>query len=120
MRYPPGAGRLAGAREEMRRLFEQVLRRAREHGGLRHDFTLPDLALLFWSFAPVIDATAEVAPNAWRRHLHWVLDGLRAEAATAQGEPPLSDGELHAAMQALRDQRLGRRHAPADKQAPPG
>jgi AcrR family transcriptional regulator len=116
MRYPPGAGRLASAREEMRRLFEQVLQRAREQGGLRDDFTLPDLGLLFWSFAPLIDATAEVAPNAWRRHLHWLLDGLRTEAATPQVEAALSDEEFHAAMQALRERRLGRRHAPAGKE----
>jgi AcrR family transcriptional regulator len=109
MRYPPGAGRLASAREELRELFEHLLERAREQGKLRADFTLPDLALLFWSFTPLIDATAEVAPNAWRRHLHLLLDGLRADAATPQAEPPLTDEKLHAAMQALREQRLGRR-----------
>ena len=118
MRYPPGAGRLASAREELRGLSEQVLARAREHGTLRDDFTFADLALLFWSFAPLIDATAEVAPNAWRRQLHWLLDGLRAEAATPYAEPPLTDNELLAAMHALREQRLGRRQAPAGKGTP--
>jgi AcrR family transcriptional regulator len=113
MRYPPGAGKLARAREELSGLFEQVLELAREQGALRDDFTFSDLALLFWSFAPLIDATAEVAPNVWRRHLHWVLDGLRAEAATSQAEPPLTDEELRTAMHALREQRVGRRHAPA-------
>jgi AcrR family transcriptional regulator len=117
MRYPPGAGRLASAREELRALFEQVLVRAREQGTLRDDFTFSDLALLFWSFAPLIDATAEVAPNAWRRHLRWVLDGLRVDAASPQTEPPLSDEELRAAMHALRELRLGRRDAPARKKA---
>jgi AcrR family transcriptional regulator len=117
MRYPPGDGRLASAREEMRQLFEQVLDRAREQGRLRHDFTISDLALLFWSFTPLIDATAEVAPNAWRRHLHWLLDGLRNDAATPQAEPPLCDDELHAAMQALRDQRLGRRQRTSSREA---
>ena len=107
MRYPPVAGRLASAREEMRRLFEQVIERARTHGGLREDFTFADLAVLSWSFTPLIDATAEVAPNAWRRHLHVFLDGLRVQAATPQTEPPLTDEQLHAAMQALRRQRLG-------------
>ena len=48
MRYPPVAGRLASAREEMRRLFEQVIERARTHGGLREDFTFADLAVLSW------------------------------------------------------------------------
>jgi AcrR family transcriptional regulator len=117
MHYPPGAGRLASARQEMRQLFEQILERAREQGQLRDDFTLADLALLFWSFTPLIDATAEVAPNAWRRHLHWLLDGIRAESATPQTEPPLSDEQLHAAMQALRHQRLGRHRAAVHKEA---
>ena len=107
MRYPPVAGRLASTREEMRRLCEQVIERARTHGGLREDFTFADLAVLHWSFTPLIDATAEVAPNAWRRHLHVLLDGLRVQTATPQTEPPLTDEQLHAAMQALRRQRLG-------------
>jgi AcrR family transcriptional regulator len=109
MRYPPHAGRLASAREEMRRTFEHVLERAREQGQLRADFTFADLALLCWSFTPLIDATTDVAPNAWRRHLQWLLDGIRADHATAQTEPPLTDEELHAAMHALRQQRLHRR-----------
>jgi len=115
VRYPPGAGRLASARDEMRRLFEQLIERAQEQGGLRADFALPDLALLFWSFTPLIDATAEAAPNAWRRHLHWLLDGLRAESATPQAQPAISDEELQAAMWALQEQRLGRRHAAPQK-----
>ena len=113
MRYSHGAGRLTSARAELRRLFEQVLERARAQGTLRDDFTLSDLALLFWSFTPVLDATADVAPQAWRRHLHWLLDGLRPEAATAPSEPPLSDEQLGTAMEALREQRLRRRSGPA-------
>jgi AcrR family transcriptional regulator len=109
MRYPPAAGRLASAREELRHLFEQILERARDQGGLRDDFAIADLALLFWSFTPLLDATAEVAPNAWRRHLRWLLDGLRAASATPQAEPPLTDEQLYPAMEALRRQRLGHR-----------
>ena len=102
LRHPPPAGRLASAREDVRRQFERVLDRARAEDGLRADFTLSDLALLLWSFGPVMDATADVAPDAWRRHLHLVLDGLRAGAATPHAEPPLGDDDLHAAMRALR------------------
>jgi AcrR family transcriptional regulator len=108
-RYPPPAGRVASARTEMRALFERVLARAHAQGTLRPDFALPDLALLFWSFAPILDATAEVAPTAWRRHLHWLLDGLRASAATPQAEPPLADADLQQAMQALHAHRPTRR-----------
>ena len=106
------------AREEMRRLFERVLERAHAQGGLRADFAFPDLALLLWSFAPLIDATAEVAPDAWRRHLHWLLDGLRATAATPQAEPPLSGEQFQEAIQALRSRRLGRRAASCDVSGP--
>ena len=82
LRYPPGEGRLAETRQQMRQLFEQLLERAHDQGVLRPDFGFSDLALLLWSFAPVIDATAEAAPSVWRRHLHWLLDGLRPESAT--------------------------------------
>lgn len=108
MRYSPETARLESAREEVRRLFEQILARARDEGSLRRDFALPDLALLLWSFAPVIDATAQVAPNAWRRHLRLLLDGLRADAAAAQTEAVLTDEELRASMRALSGRRSGR------------
>ena len=111
LRLPPGTRRVESAREELRRLFGQVLERARAGGQLRPGFTLADLSLLFWSFGPVIDATAEIAPNAWRRHLHVLLDGLRSSSATPQSEPSLSDDELTAAMQALRAQRTARRRS---------
>jgi AcrR family transcriptional regulator len=108
MRSSPGAGRLAGAREELRAVFERTLCRAQEQGALRTDFTLADLVLLLWSFAPLTDATAVIAPNAWRRHLHWLLDGLRPAAATPQSEEPLAEEQLRAAMDALKAHRLRR------------
>ena len=51
----------------------------------------------------MIDATAGLGPDHWRRHLHLLLDGLRVPAATAQSQPPLSDDDLLAAMRALRE-----------------
>ena len=106
LRYPPGEGRLADARQQVRRLFEQLLTQAHDQGVLRPDFGYADLTLLLWSFAPVIDATAETAPRVWRRHLHWLLDGLRPPAATRQTEPPLDDEQLTEAMRRLREQRF--------------
>ena len=103
VRHPPPAGRLASAREGLRRRCEEVLARAQAEGALRADFTFADLALLLWSFRPVIDATAALGPDLWRRHLHLLLDGLRTPAATPQSQPPLSDDDLHAAMRALRE-----------------
>ena len=53
--------------------------------------------------------SGETAPEVWRRHLHWLLDGLRAEAATPQTQPPLDDDQLSESMRCLRAQRFGRR-----------
>jgi AcrR family transcriptional regulator len=105
VRYPPDESNLTESRQQIRGLFEQVLARAHEQGVLRQDYRLPDMAMLLWSFAPVIDAT-EAAPEVWRRHLHWTLDGLRPAAATPQAQPPLDDDQLHDAMRCLRRQRL--------------
>jgi hypothetical protein len=54
----------------------------------------------------VIDATADSAPGAWRRHLHWLLDGLRPPAATPQREPALDEQQLAEAGRCLREQRF--------------
>jgi AcrR family transcriptional regulator len=102
LRFPPGTGPVQHARSEMRRHFETVLERARVDGGLRADFAFTDLALLFWSFSPIMDATAEAAPHAWRRHLHWLLDGLRAPGATPPPDGPLTPEQFELSVQALR------------------
>ena len=107
VRYPPGEGQLAETRRRLRRLFDRLLA-GHEQGTLRADFGVSDLALLLWSFAPVIDAT-EAVPNAWKRHLHWLLDGLRQTAATPVSEPPLNDRQLKEAMRRLREQRFAQR-----------
>jgi len=111
LRSAPGTGRVDRARAEMRRQFEGVLERARAQGRLRGDFEFPDLAVLLWSFSTLIDATSEAAPNAWRRHLHWLLDGLRAEAATPQSEPALGEEQFQASILALRARRISRGRA---------
>ena len=89
----------------MRGLFEQVLERAHAQGGLRADFAFADLAVLLWSFGPLIDATAELGSTAWA-------------AAPAPGCSTGSGHRGHAteraaalggAMRLLRERRLGRR-----------
>ncbi len=106
--YPPDEDLVAGLRAEVGRLSEIVLSRARGAGVLRPDFTVADLALLFWSLGPILEATGEVAPRAWRRHVGFVLDGLVPAAASPAPVPPLRDDELAAAMRSLRAQRFHR------------
>lgn len=93
------ASRGHGARaEEMRKrvhpLVTQMIARAQEQGALRQDFTPEDIALVFLSTGRVIEATAGIARDTWRRHLAFLTDGLRAKAATEVTTPPLTRSQL--------------------------
>jgi AcrR family transcriptional regulator len=82
------------------RLFELV-RGAQASGQLRADLTLEDLAFLNWGNARIVEATAAVAPEAWRRHLAFLLDAFRAERAHQLPEPPLTPRQVYRAMLSL-------------------
>ncbi|SHG96854.1 TetR/AcrR family transcriptional regulator [Streptoalloteichus hindustanus] len=92
----------ATATEEARRhgyaLMQRIVTRAQESGALRADITLEDLAFVIWGQARTVEATHDVAPRAWRRHLALMLDGLRAPAAHPLPEPPLRPEEAARAM----------------------
>lgn len=113
LRHSVGEGRIAERRKRIRPVLKRLLTRARAQGTVRADFTLGDLFLVIWSFRPLFEATAGVAPNAWRRHLRILLDGMRAEAATAQRARPLGEAQLEAAIAALRATHYQRRRAAA-------
>jgi AcrR family transcriptional regulator len=106
LRQSPRPGLVGEARAELARMSEQLVARARVQGVVRDDFTVADLMVLFWSLRPIVEATLEIAPEAWRRHLGFVLDGLRPEAASAAAAAPLSSDELAQASQCLRERRL--------------
>jgi hypothetical protein len=80
-----------------------VLTRAQEAGEVRADITQADIVTLIWSNGRIIDATRATAPNAWRRHLHLMLDAYRAERAHPIPEPPMTSDQLYDAMVALSD-----------------
>lgn len=82
------AGQLAATRTEARVRTFQIIERARLSDGLRADFTPQDFMLLLIANAAVARRTADVMPEAWRRHLALALDGLRAPAATPAPPPP--------------------------------
>ncbi|WP_163505584.1 TetR/AcrR family transcriptional regulator [Fodinicola acaciae] len=75
-----------------------IIERAHRSGQLRADFTLIDFAYIIWSAARIIDATRDAAPDSWRRHVHFLLDGLQASAATAVEQPPMTSEQLVRAM----------------------
>jgi AcrR family transcriptional regulator len=92
-----GKTRAEAMRTQMRPLLRRLIERAQEQGALRADFTAEDMPLIFWAGGRVIEATAGVAPEFWRRHLGLLLDGLRAEAATPLPHPPLTRAQLNRA-----------------------
>jgi hypothetical protein len=75
-----------------------IVDRAQRAGQLRADFQDSDFAFVLWSTTTIIHATAATAPDAWRRHLALLLDGLRADAAHPLPSPPLSQDEVAEAM----------------------
>jgi AcrR family transcriptional regulator len=75
-------------------LMTRLLTRAQDSGDLRADFTLADMAFVTWSITRTIEATGNVRPDAWRRHLAFLLDGLRATAAHPLPVPPLADEQV--------------------------
>jgi AcrR family transcriptional regulator len=72
--------RCAGhARRRMVPLVARLVARAQEDGTLRPDVTLYDVGLVRESAGRLMEATRDSAPDAWRRHLVLMLDGLRTE-----------------------------------------
>jgi AcrR family transcriptional regulator len=72
----PAKGHLIAATSEL-------MRRSIEAGKMRPDAMIDDIGLLMCGIGSAIDMP-HPRPDAWRRHLSIVLDGLRAEAASEE------------------------------------
>ena len=79
-------------------LMTEVVERAKRSGALRPDFVLADTAFVTWAITRTIEATADVDPDAWRRHLGFVLDGLRTPAAHPLPVAALTDEQVSRIM----------------------
>ena len=104
LRVPAEAKSPSAAGGSSPRSTRLVARGRRSRASLRDDFTVGDLSVAMWSFAPIFEATAEVAPNAWRRHLRILLDGMRpggGDASAACARSPASSSRR--AIDALRN-----------------
>jgi AcrR family transcriptional regulator len=99
---PRGAGRVARARDRIGPVVDEVVARAHAAGALRADIAPSDVALIQFMLAALIDYTHEVEPEAWRRMLALVLDGLRPrrDGATPLPRAPLDPAQLDRAMAA--------------------
>ena len=84
----PGTPAIEAAQQRLTALKDDTMTRAQRAGVLRADIETSDLALLTWGIAGTVDATRDVAPEAWRRQLALLLDGLRPAAAHPLPVPP--------------------------------
>ncbi|MBF6298387.1 TetR/AcrR family transcriptional regulator [Nocardia amamiensis] len=89
---------IAQAQEYGHGLMRRIIARAQEAGVLRPDWVLEDIAFITWSHTRIVEATGHIAPEAWRRNLALVLDGLRAEAAHPLPVPPITEDQLMHAL----------------------
>ena len=97
-----GRARVGAMRAKMRPLVEQLVERAQAQGALRSDFAPSDVSLVLWSGGHIVDATAAIAPGAWRRYLGLLLDGLRADGATPLDAPPLTRRQIERVLERRR------------------
>lgn len=74
-----------------------LLRRGREQGTIRDDLTTEDLLVALAVLGRAVPALTSTAPDAWRRPLALLLDGLRASPTAAPlPEPSLTPPQLGA------------------------
>ncbi|MER5867537.1 helix-turn-helix domain-containing protein [Kitasatospora sp. NPDC002040] len=77
----------------------QIIQRAQLAGAVRPDFTVEDLLLFFGTNTLLARATTDTAPQAWRRQVLYLLDGLSTKAAQ---EPlpvaPLTQHQMYDAL----------------------
>jgi AcrR family transcriptional regulator len=94
----PGTPVIAAAQQRLSAVKAATMARAKRAGVLRADVEPADIAILTWGIAGIVDATRDVAPDAWRRHLALLLDGLRPEGSHPLPAPPLTLDQLLSAV----------------------
>ena len=95
---------VVAAQERAREAITELIRRAKESGGLRADFEPQDLQMFFAALGAAQHTTPR-GSKAWRRMLGLLLDGLRAEGAQPFVEPPLTREEIAQAGVEQRERR---------------
>ena len=95
----PDAKVLEARRAESYHGFLKLIARARATGHLRTDFVPEDMIVMLMANAGVIAATADAAPDTWRRLVGQLLRGAAAPGAPLPPMPDAPDAAgLHRAM----------------------
>ena len=98
-----GVESLQAVHAHNRATMELLLRRGREEGSIRPDVTTEDVLFALAALGRAVPSLATaVGPEAWRRPLALLLDGLRASPAAAPlPSPTLTADELGDVLQGL-------------------
>jgi AcrR family transcriptional regulator len=78
---------------EVRAQIARLLDNAHRAGTISPDVVLGDVMALVWSLRGLIEASGNVAPDAWRRFLDIHLTGLRSPAPLS-ATPAITDAQL--------------------------
>lgn len=100
----PAIQELEDRRDSGLREWLILVRNAKASGQLRADFEPEDMILLLMANAGVVSATADHAPNVWRRFIEYMLQSFSADHA-APLPAPAPRVAMHRAME--RTQRPG-------------
>ncbi|WP_255638782.1 TetR/AcrR family transcriptional regulator [Amycolatopsis sp. DSM 110486] len=82
--------------------FARLIGKAQESGRLRPDFVAEDLIMLLMANAGVLAATAQTAPNTWRRFLAYMIESFDTAATTDELPAPPSARAMFRAMRQAR------------------
>jgi AcrR family transcriptional regulator len=94
-----GSAGISRVRERFAPVGDRLVERAQQAGRMRPDVRGSDLPLVQMMIGATVDFTRPVEPDAWRRMLAIVIDGLRArEDLTALGAPALTPDQVDRAM----------------------
>jgi AcrR family transcriptional regulator len=73
--------------EQLRAIYAELLAHAQETGRAAREVTSTDISIVLWSLRGVMEMTFAVAPDAWMRHLDFLLAGMRVEAIDHHAPP---------------------------------
>jgi AcrR family transcriptional regulator len=104
----PTAKRFEADRRRAYADFTTLVERAKASGGLRADFVTEDLPMFLMANAGVLTATADAAPETWRRLVGYLVQACAAPAAQPLPDPPAPRRMYRAMLRATQHQRATR------------
>src|SRR5487761_634 len=84
----PDSETVSAMRDQIYAAQLKLIRRAQHEGSLRADLVPADVILLLLATGGIISATAETAPDTWRRAFALITQSMRADQAQPLPPPP--------------------------------